>query len=95
MTPPPSVLADRYGAPARSRRPLVVGLVVVLAVAGLAWLVWVIAFHGRPQVTSEMVGYDVQGEHAAAARFVVVRRSTDVSASGLLRASAADLAVFG
>lgn len=88
-------LAERYGAPSRSRRPLVVGLVAVLAVAGLAWLAWVISFHGRPQVTSEMVGFRVHGQHAVVARFSVVRRDADVTASCLLRAYADDHSVVG
>ena len=88
-------LAERYGAPSRRRRPLVLGLVVVLAVAGLTWLFWVISFHGRPQVTSEMVGFEVDGQHAVVARFSVVRRDAGVSASCLLRAYADDHSVVG
>ena len=88
-------LAARYGAPSRARRPVVVGLVAVLAVAGLAWLVWVISVHGRPQVTSEMVGFDVDGQHAVVARFTVVRRDAGVPASCLLRAYADDHSVVG
>ena len=88
-------LAARYGTPSRARRPVVVGVVVLLAVAGLAWLFWVISFHGRPQVTSEMVGYQVDGQHAVKARFTVVRRDADVPASCLLRAYADDHSVVG
>ena len=72
-----------------------VGLVVLLAVAGLAWLFWVISVHGRPQVSSEMVGFDVDGQHAVVARFTVVRRDADVTASCLLRAYADDHSVVG
>jgi hypothetical protein len=88
-------LAQRYGTRSRARRPVVVGLVVLLAVAGLAWLFWVISFHGRPQVTSEMIGFEVDGQHAVVARFTVVRRDADVPASCLLRAYADDHAVVG
>jgi hypothetical protein len=88
-------LAARYGSPSRARRPLVVGLVVLLAVAGLGWLFWVISFHSRPQVTSELVGFDVDGQHAVVARFTVVRRDADVPASCLLRAYADDHSVVG
>ena len=58
-------LAARYGTPSWARRPVVVGVVVLLAVAGLAWLFWVISFHGRPQVTSEMVGCTAPGQTQA------------------------------
>ena len=88
-------LADRYGAPSRARRPLVLAVIGVLAVAGGAWLAWVLAFPGSPQVTSQLVGYDVRGEHSTGVTFTVVRRSSDVRASCLVRALAADHAVVG
>ncbi len=95
MTAPSPALADRYGAPRRGRRPLVVGGVVLLGAAALAWLAWVVLFHGRPQVTSELVGFDVAGQHAASAQYTVTRREADVSATCLLRAYAADHTVVG
>ena len=88
-------LSERYGTPFRARRPLLVTGVVVLAVVALAWLAWVVLFHGRPQVTSQMVGFDIDGQHAAVARFTVVRRDTTVPASCLLRAYADDHSVVG
>ncbi len=88
-------LAERYGTPSRARRPLVVAVVAVLVVVALAWLAWVAVFHGRPAVTSQMVGFQVRGQHAAVATFEVARRDTGVSASCLLRASADDHAVVG
>jgi hypothetical protein len=88
-------LTDRYGAPSRARRPLVVAGVALLAVVALGWVVWVALFHGRPEVTSALVGFDAGDQHAATARFTVVRRDTDVRASCLLRALAADHSVVG
>ncbi len=95
MTVPAPDLAERYGSPSRTRRPLVIAGTVALALVGLAWLLWVLLFHGRPQVTSEMVGFDIDGQHAAVARFTVVRRDTTVPASCLLRAYAEDHTVVG
>ena len=86
-------LAERYGVPSRGRRPLVVAAVVALAVAGLAWLLWAVLFHARPPVTSQMVGFDVDGQHAAVARYTIVRRDASVPASCLLRAFADDHSV--
>ncbi len=88
-------LADRYGRPSRTRRPLVVGVAGLLGVTGLVWLAWVAVFHGNPQVTSQLVGFEVRGQHAAVATYTVVRQDQGVQASCLLRASAADHAVVG
>ena len=88
-------LAERYGAPSRARRPIVVTLAVVLAAAGLAWLAWAALIHGRPEVTSQLDGFEVHGQHAVRATFTVVRRDSGVKASCLLRASADDHAVVG
>jgi hypothetical protein len=95
VTRPAPDLAERYGAPSRHRRPLLVAGVALLAAAGVAWVVWVSVFHSRPEVTSELVGFDVAGQHTATATFTVVRRDADVRASCLLRAVAADHAVVG
>ncbi|MEO5708192.1 MAG: DUF4307 domain-containing protein [Nocardioidaceae bacterium] len=95
MTVPVPALAQRYGTPSRHHRPLVITGVAALALVGLAWLLWVVLFHGRPQVTSEMVGFDIDGQHAAVARFTVVRRDATVPASCLLRAYADDHSVVG
>jgi hypothetical protein len=88
-------LVDRYGAPSHRRRPLVLTGIALLAVTALAWVVWVSLFHGRPQVTSELVGFHAADQHAATARFTVVRRDPDVRASCLLRAIATDHSVVG
>ena len=88
-------LADRYGRPSPARRPALVLGVGVLVLAAVAWLVWVTTFHSSPQVTSELVGYDVRGPHAVVASYQVVRRDTGVGATCLLRALAADHAVVG
>jgi hypothetical protein len=73
----------------------VVAVVATVAVAGLAWLAWVVVVHGRPEVTSQMIGFDVRGQHAVSATFTVTRRDTAVRASCLLRAFADDHAVVG
>ena len=95
MSAPAPDLAERYGAPTGGLRPLLVAGVVVLAVAGLVWLAWVVMFHGRPQVTSQLVGFEVRGEHAATATYDVARREPQVRATCLLRAFADDHAVVG
>ena len=88
-------LAERYGGPSRARRPLVVVLIAVLVAAAAAWLAWVLVFQTRPQVSSQLVGYEVRGEHATSVTFTVARRSPVVRASCLVQAVAADHAVVG
>jgi hypothetical protein len=88
-------LAERYGAPNRARKPLVVAGTIVLAVAGIGWLVWVIAFHGSPQAQSQLLSFDIAGQHAVHARLTVVRSEPDVQASCLLRAIASDHSIVG
>ncbi len=88
-------LADRYGRPSRARRPVLLLVIGVLVLAAAAWLVWVTTFHSRPAVTSELVGYDVRGQHAVVASYQVVRHDADVRATCLLRAVASDHAVVG
>ena len=90
-----SDLASRYGSPNRTARFAMLSVVVVVVAALLAWLVWAMVVHSRPLVHSQAVGYQVVDDHAATARFTVVRREADVRASCLLRAYAADHAVVG
>ena len=88
-------LSERYGAPSRARRPLVVTGAVVLAAVALAWLTWVVMFHGRPQVTGQLTGYHVDGQHAVVTGYTVVRRDPGVAATCLLRATADDHSTVG
>jgi hypothetical protein len=88
-------LSQRYGSPSATRTKAVVALVVVVAAASLSWLVWVMLEHGRPEVQSSLVSFRAEGQHAAVARFDVVRRSADIEASCLLRALAADHTIVG
>ena len=88
-------LAERYGSPSTTSRKAVVAVVVLLAGAGLSWLVWVMLVQGRPLVQSDLVGFDPVDDHKASATFTVVRRDADVAASCLLRAVAADHTIVG
>jgi hypothetical protein len=87
-------LGDRYGASAPWRGRVLLGAVVVLAAAFLGWLGWAVWAQTTPDVESRMVGYSVQGEHAALATVEVTVRG-DVAASCKLRAYAEDHTVVG
>ncbi len=88
-------LSERYGSPSSTRTKAVVAVVVVLVGAGLSWLAWAIREHGRPEAQSSLVSFTAAGEHAAVAKFTVVRRSAGIEADCLLRAVAADHTIVG
>ena len=88
-------LAQRYGTSRPLQRRLIITLVVFVAAAGLGWLIWVILYHGRPPVRSELVSFQVNGQHSSEATLTVVRRTADVEASCLLRAQAEDHSIVG
>ena len=87
-------LTDRYGAPARWRRPAAVGLAVVLAVVGLTWLAWTAWFHGSPDVRSEVITFEVTSDHEVETR-VDVQLEDGVEASCRVRALAEDKTAVG
>lgn len=87
-------LADRYGTPSRWARPVTIAVAAVLAVVGLTWLAWAAWFHGTPDVTSEVVTYDVVSDHATDAR-VDVDLADGVEASCRVRAYAEDHTTVG
>lgn len=71
------VLAERYGAPSRRGRLLVVVGAGLLAAVFGGWLAWTTWVHSTPQARSELVGYDVVDTHTATGA-VVVRLADDV-----------------
>ena len=83
-------LADRYGTPSRWRRPAVASLAVALAVVGLGWLGWTVWFHTTPDVTSDLVSFEVTSDHETRARLDVRLGDDDVDATCRLRAFAED-----
>ena len=87
-------LADRYGAPSRSRRPIVIALAVVLAVTGLTWLAWTAWFHSTPDASSELVSFTVASDHEVSAT-LQVNLDDGVTASCRVRAYAEDHTTVG
>lgn len=88
-------LATRYGAPSTGRRRLTVIAVVVLAAVSLAWVAWAALSHSDPEVTSEIVSWEIVDDHTATATFQVARSTSGVEASCLLRAQARDHTIVG
>lgn len=56
-------LADRYGT-RRKRRPVLIGVVIVVAAALLGWLFWAAAVYFSPQVSSEVNRWSIEDEHS-------------------------------
>jgi hypothetical protein len=88
-------LAERYGVPSPVRRRAVIVGTVVLAVVFLTWLGWTALAHGDPEVSSDLVTFTIDDEHAATARVDVRLGDDDAEATCLLRAIAEDHAVVG
>lgn len=92
----PDLLADRYGA-AGGRRLGLVAVATALAVAFAGWLAWTAAFHATPDASSELTGYEIEGENTATGT-VDVRLADGVDPADvtcLLRATAYDHTTVG
>jgi hypothetical protein len=90
-------LAERYGEPQPWRRRAVLAGSGLLGVVALSWLAWTTFFHATPEVSSELVSFDVVDDHAVDARIDVVLRGDpeELGASCLVRAISADHTVVG
>jgi hypothetical protein len=87
-------LADRYAPSRRGRLAVLVGAVVVV-VSFLAWLAWSTWVYSTPDVSSELVGFRVTGEHEAVARVDVQLKDGAPPATCTLRATSVDHSVVG
>jgi hypothetical protein len=90
-------LADRYGRPAPWRRTAVLVGSGILGLLAVTWLTWTTLFHASPDVSSEIVGWEVVDDHAITAQVDVVLRgdADDLEATCQVRAIAADHTVVG
>jgi hypothetical protein len=90
-------LTARYGEPRPWRRRAVLVGSGLLGLLALSWLAWTTFVHATPEVSSELVGWQVVDDHAVSAQIDVVIRSDDedLDASCQVRAMAADHTVVG
>jgi hypothetical protein len=89
------VLAERYGAPSRRRRGVLIAVSVLVALAFAAWLGWTVYDHSTPEVTSELETFSVVDDHTVTAVLVVSLADAEVEASCTLRAYAEDHTTVG
>jgi cytoskeletal protein RodZ len=95
LTDPSATDLDaRYGRARRGRRPLLLGIIAVVVLAGLVWLLWVAFVQSNPPVSSRLIGFKVDSATSATAT-IQVDRSKDVEASCRLQAKAADFSIVG
>lgn len=87
-------LDARYGRTGRGRKPLVLGIIAILAAVALAWLLWVAFLASNPPVSSRMIGFTITSPTSAKAT-IQVDRSKSVEAKCRLQAKAADFSIVG
>ena len=87
--------ADRYGRPSPWRRTAVVAASGLVGVLALSWLAWSTFFHASPEVSSELVGWELVDDNEVTALIEVVIRADDVTATCVVRAYAEDHTVVG
>lgn len=91
---PTSDLNARYGRAARSRRPLLIGVLAVVVLAALAWLIWAAWVQSNPPVRSQLQGFEIVSPTSAKAT-MKVDRTKSVEATCRLQAKAADFSIVG
>ena len=85
---------ERYGAPRPWARPLAIGFTVLLALAGISWLLWAGLYHSQPAVSAQLRAFSVLDGRTVSAT-IDVEREAGVAATCLLEAQAADHFVVG
>jgi hypothetical protein len=88
-------LPQRYGAPPRWRRPLLIGLVVVVVGSLAAVWTWITIAQSDPPVSSELMTSEIVDDHTATAVIRVQWGDEPVEAECTVRAIAPDKAIVG
>jgi 4-amino-4-deoxy-L-arabinose transferase-like glycosyltransferase len=88
-------LSQRYGAPPRWRRYVLLGFVVLVVGALAGWLAWVTVVQSDPPVSSELISSEIVDDHTATAVIRVQWGDDPVDAQCTVRALAHDKAVVG
>jgi hypothetical protein len=88
-------LAERYAAPPAWRRRATLAVVAAVTLVGLGWLAWAAYEEATPKVHSQLVGFQVLGEHEVTARIDVRIAAGTTGASCTVEAVATDHSVVG
>ena len=81
--------------PSRLPRPVLVGAVVALAAVFLGWLLWTASVRSTPEVSGQVLTYEVLSDQQVAVRVTVQRRDPSRAAVCDVVAQAEDFAVVG
>jgi len=92
---PPDSLEQRYGAPSRTGRLVVLVLGALVVVGLLVWLVWAIAGSADPAVSSQEVSKDETDAHHAWITYQVKYGDGPVDATCSVKAVAKDGTTVG
>ncbi len=95
MTVHSNSLPQRYGAPPRWRRYVLIGFVVIVVGALAAVWTWITITHSDPSVSSELISSEIVDDHTATAVIRVQWGDDPVEAQCTVRALAPDKAVVG
>lgn len=85
--------ATRY--PRRTRRPLLIVVVAVVAAIGLGWLVWAAYFHARPAVGGDVHVFSIESNQKVSFTLTVQRRDPSVPVSCRVIAQAENFETVG
>jgi hypothetical protein len=91
------LMPERYGQPAPWRRTAIIVASGLVGLLGLTWLGWTTVFHATPDVSSQLVGYEVVDDNGVRTT-IYVSLAGDPVAMGVscqVRAIAADHTVVG
>jgi Domain of unknown function (DUF4307) len=88
-------LSDRYAAAPAWRRPVTIAVVALVALIGLGWLAWAAYDESTPKVHSQLVSFDVVGEHSVSARIDVRMAADATGVSCTVEALASDHSIVG
>jgi hypothetical protein len=87
-------LARRYPGP-RLPRPVLVGIIAVIAAGSLTWLIWTALVHAEPVVSAEVAAYTVVSDSRIDATVIVDRPDPSIPVVCRVSAQAEDFQPVG
>ena len=73
QSPEPFNYEERYGAAKATRWPAVA---LVVAILGIAWLMWSALYHSNPPLRSQLVSFTIENDREASVRYFIERQDS-------------------